>query len=176
MKKRRRMFKRSKDTFVSNVFFLINRINKYPLCLVSSLSLRGEILYLIEVWMQRLMSFEKRWNEGQISWSTGGLPRVSRHNSHLDETSGGSDPLIGNAIMDILDLRKEIRFVIRDRRHGLNLQETIVAQNFASSLLYSDRFSSLKIIYFLPRKNKFCARRRAKEKSITTAQQQFSKI
>lgn len=43
------MFKRSKDTFVSNVFFLINRINKYPLCLVSSLSLRGEILYLIEV-------------------------------------------------------------------------------------------------------------------------------
>lgn len=49
LKKRRRVFKRSKDTFVSNVFFLINRINKYPLCLVSSLSLRGEILYLIEV-------------------------------------------------------------------------------------------------------------------------------
>lgn len=78
--------------------------------------------------------------------------------------------------MDILDLRKEIRFVIRDRRHGLNLQETIVALNFVSPLLYSDRFSSLKIIYFLSRKNKFCARRRAKEKSITTAQQQFSKI
>lgn len=49
LKKRRRVFKRSKDTFVSNVFFLINRINKYPLCLVSSLSLRGEIFYLIEV-------------------------------------------------------------------------------------------------------------------------------
>lgn len=40
---------RSNFLFFLFFFFLINRISKYPLCLVPSLSLRGEILYLIEV-------------------------------------------------------------------------------------------------------------------------------
>lgn len=93
--------------------------------------------------------------------STRGLPRVSRHNSHL-RWNGRFYPLIGNAIMDILDLRKEIRFVIRDRRQWLNLRDNyITCPPPFHTLIVSFNFR-----YILPWKNKISRERNWRENFI----------